>query len=226
MINKTFISSTKGNWQNEAIAGGNYLLGSNNHIHGYYKAADILVNLALDSDINRDRDMLFFPILFNYRHYIELSLKDLIKKAEDAYDVLKQIESTYEKLKKRVKALNTHNLKELLEYLTEILLLINEVGFEESVNETILDIHQLDFKGETFRYPLDIKGKLTLPEQKTYDLRNIQEGMEAVRNSLEGVTIWLQVTTDSAIEWLSIQQEDMSEFETDLPIHDFEGNFY
>ncbi|WP_009630737.1 hypothetical protein [Synechocystis sp. PCC 7509] len=109
MINKTFISSTKKNWQNEAIAGGNYLLGSNNHIHGYYKAANILVNSALASDRNRDRDrdrdrdMLFFPVVFNYRHYIELSLKDLIDKVEDAYDVLKEIESNYGELKKRVK---------------------------------------------------------------------------------------------------------------------------
>lgn len=49
------------------MPGGNYLLGSNNHIHGYYKAADISVDSALDSYINRHRDILFFPIVFKYR---------------------------------------------------------------------------------------------------------------------------------------------------------------
>ena len=227
MINKTFNSSKTRNWQNEAMVGGNYLLGSNNHIHGYYKAADILVNSALDSHVDRDRDMLFFPIVFNYRHYIESSLKELIEKAEDSYDVLEQIESTYGELKKRVKnKLDTHCLKTLLKYLAERLRLISEVNFEESICETILDIHRLDPGSITFRYPLDKHGKLTLPEQKTYDLRNIQERMKVVRNSFEGATTWLQVTTDSALEWLSIQQEQMLEFETDLPTHDFEGNFY
>ncbi len=158
MINRTFSSSNTGNWQNEAMAGGKYLLGSNNHIHGYYKAADILVNSALDSELNRDRDMLFFPIVFNYRHYIELSLKDLIKKAEDAYDVLKQIESTHGELKKRVKdKLDKHCLKTLLKYLTERLRFISEVGFEESICDTILDIHRLERGSITFRYPLDNK---------------------------------------------------------------------
>ncbi len=89
IINKTFSLLPKRTWRNEAIADGNYLLRSNNHIHGYYMAADISVDSALDSHIERDRNMLFFPIVFNYRHYIELSLKNLIKKAEDAYDILK-----------------------------------------------------------------------------------------------------------------------------------------
>jgi len=91
---------------------------ANNYIHGYYKAADILVNSALDSYINRNRDVLFFPTIFNYTHYIELSLKYLIEKSEDCYDVLEQTESTYGNLKRRFKnKLDTHDLKTLLKYL-------------------------------------------------------------------------------------------------------------
>lgn len=227
MIDKIFSASKQRNWQNEAMAGGKYLLGSNNHIHGYYKAADILVDSALNSHINRDRDMLFFPIVLNYRHYVELSLKDLIGKSEDCYDALEQTSSTYGSLKSRLKNnLDNHHLKPLLNYLTERLLLIGEVGFEESIRETVLDIHKLDPESITFRYLLKKKGDLTLPEQELYDLKNIQERMKAVENSFEGATIGLQVKTDLALEWLSIQQKQMSEFETDLPRYDFEGNCY
>ncbi|KJH70772.1 hypothetical protein [Aliterella atlantica] len=226
MINKTFSSSKQRNWQNEAMAGGKYLLDSNNHIHGYYKAADILVNSALDSHINRDRDMLFFPIVFNYRHYIELSLKNLIEKSEDCYDALEQTGSNYGSLKSRFKNNLNHHLKPLLNHLTERLLLIGEVGFEESICETILDIHKLDPESITFRYPIKKKGDLTLPEQESYDLKNIQERMKIVKNSFEGATIELQVKTDLALEWLSIQQEQISEFETELPKYDFENNCY
>ncbi|WP_009630736.1 hypothetical protein [Synechocystis sp. PCC 7509] len=110
--------------------------------------------------------------------------------------------------------------------MTEKLRLISEVGFKESICETILDIHRLDPGGITFRYPLDKQGNLTLLKQKTYDLRNIQERMEVVRNSFEGATTWLQVTTDSVHEYLLLYQQQMSEFETDLPTYDFEGDCY
>jgi hypothetical protein len=43
---------------------------------GYKLAADILVEKAQTSQ-HSDRDVLVYPILFNYRHFIELSLKYL-----------------------------------------------------------------------------------------------------------------------------------------------------
>ena len=42
---------------------------------GYKKAADLAVIQATDS--RGDRDFLVFPIIFNYRHFLELSLKIL-----------------------------------------------------------------------------------------------------------------------------------------------------
>lgn len=40
---------------------------------GYKKAADLMVETTEDDDSTRD--FLVYPIIFNYRHYLELSLK-------------------------------------------------------------------------------------------------------------------------------------------------------
>jgi len=56
---------------------------------GYYKAGEKLAALVICEE--RNQDILFFPICFNYRHYVELTLKHLIKSAEKYYFVLREL---------------------------------------------------------------------------------------------------------------------------------------
>ena len=46
---------------------------------GYRRAAQILVEAVGEEE--RDQDFLVYPIVFLYRHYIELALKDFIRRA-------------------------------------------------------------------------------------------------------------------------------------------------
>lgn len=58
---------------------------------GYYNAAKILINCAVDNnpisnkyvtELNCDKNVLIFPIFYMYRHYIELQIKDLIRELD------------------------------------------------------------------------------------------------------------------------------------------------
>lgn len=51
---------------------------------GYKRAANILVD-HVDQN-NCDQDFVAFPVLFLYRHYIELKLKEIIQKGRQLLD--------------------------------------------------------------------------------------------------------------------------------------------
>lgn len=55
-------------------------------IGGYRQATSLVVDYATREPVTgRDRDWLCFPILFLYRHAIELQLKELILRGEEPY---------------------------------------------------------------------------------------------------------------------------------------------
>ena len=43
------------------------------YINGYYKAGESLVATATNAQYSNDKDTLFYPICFNYRHYTSLN---------------------------------------------------------------------------------------------------------------------------------------------------------
>jgi len=89
MTDKLFVSAPSNRWSCTAVAGGKY---SEPYAYmlGYYKAGKKLASLAIYE--RRNQDILFFPICFNYRHYVELTLKHLILSAEKYYFVLRGLE--------------------------------------------------------------------------------------------------------------------------------------
>ena len=71
-----------------AVVGKNFTNDAS-YMMGYWEAGDILVDTAI-KQINPLKDRLFFPICYNYRHFIELCLKHLILKAERLYYILEE----------------------------------------------------------------------------------------------------------------------------------------
>lgn len=70
-----------GDWSNNAVL--NRMTGEEWWVYaeGYARGAEILVRHVVDG--NRDLDFLVYPIVFLYRHHLELALKDLIRGAGD-----------------------------------------------------------------------------------------------------------------------------------------------
>jgi hypothetical protein len=121
MSDRLFAPASREDWHKNAVVGGFY---SEPYIlmEGYYEAANMLISSALDEcNSTRDLTLLFYPICFLYRHYIELSLKYLISKSELLYAILDEMGYSKGILQeyRKEKLTSVHRLKTLLDWLRE-----------------------------------------------------------------------------------------------------------
>lgn len=112
---------------------------------GYKKAGDLMVEAAAD-DI-RSRNILVFPIIFNYRQFLELSLKYQLA----TYGPIVSIEPNW----------NTHDLAKLWALFLEML---ERYGTDDPdevdpvVGEIVLEFAKIDPGSYSYRYPVDRNG--------------------------------------------------------------------
>ena len=140
---------------------------------GNMRAGALLVD-SCEND-RYESTTLVYPILFNYRHAIELALKWIIGK----FGPYASVEAgDYEH----------HNLWKLWCLYKKIVL---ELGSDDGdtlavVEQVIKDFHDLDRSGQTFRYSNAKNGTFTLPDYPI-DLRNTRDIMEGIDNFFSGV---------------------------------------
>jgi hypothetical protein len=202
MSNKLFTPAPPNKWQRNAVVGGIFST-PYAHILGYYRAADVLVQATLEAG-GHANDVLFYPICFNYRHYVELSLKHLIIYTERFYKILDEIGDTRGQLDKSVRdELEGHSLERLFNLFIERLQLLTDEKFDDNIRIIIMQLHGMDPDGQNFRYVYRLNGKLAMPSQGWYDLEIVRRRMEDVCNYLSGIDIWLQDNLDLALDFLS-----------------------
>ncbi len=174
---KKYLFATGREWWNLAqIQITNIDEGFTIYTDAYKYAADTLVEYA-----KRDKtsiNFLIFPILFLYRHYIELALKQLI------YTASKYLDNTQY-------SFNSHDLISLWETTKELILkLVNVIDdFNIPKNELIAVENQikqfdsLDRSSMTFRYPIDKNGNV---------FKNLSDyiNIENVRQIMDGLFSW------------------------------------
>ena len=140
---------------------------------GYMKAGELLIEAC--DEHSYERHSLIYPILFNYRHGIELAMKWVIVQYGQYSTV-------------QIDKIGHHNLWELWQICKQIII---EVGSESEdishVEQVIKDFQDSDISGMAFRYPNNKNGDLfTLPDGMV-DLRNIRDVMEGVSHFFDGV---------------------------------------
>lgn len=144
---------------------------------GYKRAADILAGHVDEN--NCDQDFVAFPILFLYRHYIELKLKETIQKGRQ----LLNEKGTYP----------THHEIDKLWHLCKSIALkvwpdgdVNELALAE---ECILIFSHYDQASFAFRYPETKDGKLSLQGLEYANLRHVKDTMNQIAVLLDGMSI-------------------------------------
>lgn len=187
---KLFIKPKRINLKNSAIVGGRHYSDMYIYIIGYYEAAKRLADSALNEGF---QDALFYPMCFNYRHYLELSLKNLIINCENYYSLLEKWGKAKGILKRTVKnrLTQTHSLARLLSWFKERFDLVSDETFDKNVFKIITDFHNFDRKGQCFRYHVKTDGNLSFPIEKIYDIENVRDNMEKVSNYIDAVDVWL-----------------------------------
>lgn len=199
-------------WQyNACIPPGNWReYGEYNMLEGYFYSANILAGSIIHSDfinkkykteINEDtgecfydvhKDALVYPIVFNYRHYIELFFKFTIRKILFLID-----QEADERLKKK---LSQHKLSSLYNIYVQLYKqLVIEFHLESDtdtkslkkynkvLNQVTHDLDLFDKGALAIRY---VENKDNIPyfkEQKLINILELADKMQEVRNAFNNI---------------------------------------
>lgn len=152
---------------------------------GYKKAADILADHVLATFTSGD--LIIYPILLLYRHHLELTLKDLIRRGNNLLDA-------------PVKQENTHSLGALWKDCQTILeragMPVNVPELPESLTfeACIMQFGKVDPAGESFRYPEKKNGNPILPPA----LDSID--LTTLRLTVSQMSFFLEIARDAIME--------------------------
>jgi len=151
------------------------------HVHlwdGYMRAAAGLIELCTQDGYEHERHFVIYPILFNYRHGLELAMKWVVLmyggKGLAGIDEDHDLWKLWKQCKKIVEKYDANNQET-----------------EKIVEKIIKEFHDLDKVGITFRYGWGKNGKeIKLPDHLV-DLENIRDVMEGVAGYFTGLDGWL-----------------------------------
>jgi len=141
---------------------------------GYKEAADRLV--AQIETEHRHHDLLVYPIVYLYRHYLELAIKGLIQQAQ------KLLGDTVE-----VPARHT-----LVELWTMCSALLERVSPGDSIEEQrqigrlLREFSSVDPMSTGFRYPVDTRGNPSLAGLQQVNIPNVRDVVGKIALILDG----------------------------------------
>lgn len=185
--NQTF-RGAEPSWAN-ACVGENGAPSYVEYARGFSKAANILIKAVLeDRSIHYTTDEFVYPICFNMRHSIELRLKGAITALQKLAALKEQC------LLFNIK--DTHDLNKLWLFFKKESISIDDRfhSIVTELNQTIMDIAEVDPTGQTFRYPFNTKSLKHLADVSlinfTVLLRNFTD-LEKSLDKLLAVYEWL-----------------------------------
>jgi hypothetical protein len=186
------------------------------YAEAYHKVANEAVKaLKNNQDAGFDKvpldDFRAYPIVFLYRHSLELYMKAVILVAAPMLMLKSHTEIDRKKL------LNTHSLDTLRKQLEQVFAVyewewdLGTAHFKtlSDFRNIISELHEVDTHSFVFRYPLDTKGKASLSSNFEFNLFRFCEILDSLLPVLESVAF-------AAYEQLQLEYEIMSEFNKDI----------
>lgn len=168
------------------------------YISGYEKATELLVKEVLKS--NSNIDTLIYPIMFSYRHYLELCFKELswlckqVIKDKPSFIIKVKGEKKFEKYDN-----NVHGLSPCWQSVLNDLRIIDgdlPKSTVSQINKTVDEFQKLDPNGQSFRYPENRDWVNTLDGQRFINLNSVANNFSETRDRVNQLLIWV----DSLIE--------------------------
>ena len=164
--------------------------------NGFRRAAERLAEHVCET--GGGQDVLIYPIVYLYRHHVELVLKAIIKSASGLLDL--------ELTEQVLKVLGRHDLRELWQAAKPLLDPVCDradntpfpIADLDGVDSYISQIHSHDPDGQRFRYgTMKAKGvnqsglRPSLgPDLKLVNVRVLASAMEKLADYLEGIEGW------------------------------------
>ena len=162
------------------------------YTEGYRRAADILIG-HIDAS-GRDQDFLVYPVLFLYRHHLELLIKQIIGLA------LALAEDPDKHQYKK----DDHNLNNLWPLAQKLILEVDD-SYRSSdfrlIKAVVKELHNADMRATDFRYARRNDGTRSLEGIHYVNTRRFGEKMGAASDLLDGVDNGLRYLLDCKAEW-------------------------
>lgn len=185
-------------WQNNACIGdaqANWYV----YVLGYKKAGDVLVKFAQSNPMYLDS--IVYPIIFLYRHYLELAIKIIILRGSKL-------------IGKNISHNNSHKLSTLWclskKILAEVFRGDKEPEFSK-LDIVISEFDRLDSSSFEFRYPVNREGKPNHPDMSKINVRLLSDIFEDVERMMEFCTDAIEYKISINEEWQTIEDEIESE---------------
>ena len=163
------------------------------YAEGYRRAADLLVE-SLD-ETSCEVDILLYPVVFLYRHYLELRLKELLLLSSSYLD------------EPVVEVPPQHNLLKLwAEVRPKLDKVWPEAEYHDHVGDILRQFCEIDAGSYAFRYPLRKDGTPTLAAVGDHiNLGRVKDAIAGVASVLDGSSYGLR-------EYLQMKWEMEAEF--------------
>ena len=157
-------------WQFNACVGPNggpydYM----DYARGYFHAGHLISEGLIKND-GVGVDTLIYPLLYLYRHALELSLKDFLKNSKEPVIHVHKLDVLWDRIEKRLYSLvSSKEKKETLDILKGI----------------VASFCFIDPNGETPRFPEDKEGNLFLQDMRIINIIPIYEKMKEAEKIVE-----------------------------------------
>jgi hypothetical protein len=148
---------------------------------GYRQAAEVVVE-AVETG-RAIPDSCIYAIVYLYRHYVELCLKEIILMGNRLQGG-------------GVEFPVHHDLLALWEERKKVLAnaRLDMSGRDEQIAEGLIrELASVDPQSFTFRYPVDKKRKPAMPQSRLINVRILKETMERLGNFLDGEAMYISV---------------------------------
>ncbi len=151
---------------------------------GFLSAA-VTLSKSLRSD-GLHPHTLVYPLAFSFRHYLELTLKHLLR-------ILRSFAPLTDE--QVVPVLGQHNIKDLFDLITAACQTVGDNSFIESADAKILatriaEFHAKDPSSFAFRYARTKYGQRYIEPNTSFDLDTFSQKMEEVASILADVETW------------------------------------
>ena len=148
------------------------------YAEGYKRAGDIIVQYVIDT--HSYQDFLVYPIVFLYRQYLELRLKELFRVSSSL-------------LAESVGIAIDHNLLSLWRKVRPNIEQVwpdsHMKSHLDTVGDRLEELCSVDPGSGAFRYPEDKKGVPTLAGMKHINLRQLRDVIQGISNLLDGASL-------------------------------------
>jgi hypothetical protein len=178
---------------------------------GYHEAGKTLISKMESAPGYRDYEG--YPILFLYRHALELYLKAIVYRGAQLLGLISDDKPNTEKL------LTNHKLIRLLPTIEAIFRAVEwkwdfEVSGLKSFDDfadLIREIEKIDPQSYCFRYPVNTTGEAALSKHFVVNVVNFGKKMDSVLDLLSGAVTGLQERWDDTAEVMYLLQEVLKE---------------